>query len=63
MQTPKQFKVELKWHNLTHAYYSIFEDGQECGHVVILVQNMDLFEALFSTRALEAARLSLELPA
>jgi len=42
------FDVELKWHNLTHACYSIFENGDEVGQVVILVQNMAAFEALFN---------------
>lgn len=58
------FEVELKWHNLTHACYCVYErGGGDVGHVVILAENMGLFEALFSERALDAARKSLELPA
>ena len=41
------FDIELKWHNLTHACYSIFEDGQEVGQVVILAEHEAEFEALF----------------
>jgi len=63
--TAEVFEVELKWHNLTHACYCVYEhgSGDEVGHVVILAENMNLFEALFSERALDAARKSLELPA
>ena len=41
------FTVDLVWHNLTHACYSIFEDGQEVGQVVILAEHEAEFEALF----------------
>ena len=47
-QATNTFDVELKWHNLTHACYSIFEDGQEVGQVVILAEHEAEFEALFN---------------
>ena len=48
------FDIELKWHNLTHACYSIFEDGQEVGQVVILAEHEAEFEALFDAGMVEA---------
>ena len=42
------FDVELKWHNLTHACYTIFENGDQVGQVIILVEHMDEFERLFN---------------
>ena len=39
---------ECIWHNLTHACYSIFENGDQVGQVIILVEHMDEFERLFN---------------
>lgn len=44
------FDVELKWHNLTHACYSIFENGDEVGQVVILAEHEAAFEMLFNSQ-------------
>ena len=44
------FDVELKWHNLTRACYSIFENGDEVGQVVILAEHEAAFEMLFNSQ-------------
>ena len=41
------FTVDLVWESLTHVCFEIFEDGQTCGQVVVLIQHRETFEALF----------------